>query len=423
MGARRRASLRRCASTGAFAAVALTTALAPAQETQGRFQLGLEGTVAAAESGSMETSSGANIDTSGSSLGIPAGLGLVLGYGVSDSVVLGARVSQAARSFTAEADGVSSEDRTSTFDVLPRVELILGSGNPRTSLFGTVGYRSLVTQTTAELNDPTLGTVSDRSRIKSSGIAFGAGLGLHGFVGDNVSLDAGLGVLRASGDSEASGDTGSFASTGVLLTVGISAWLGGKPAAVEQASRHTEAPVAEPIEAKPSERTVVSANGVLSRATELRNGAELRFAAHPSKDGEHVFFRLSLLGMAPPDLESWLDCTEGGVLAGDETLPLDNVVVDESQKTPAARGRVSVRSLIRLVRAKELAALEICSDRNHLGEAAQGALLEFLLAFKKSAERHGTWQTGVTAPNDATLAAGETEQEQAAIHLERAPAR
>ena len=389
--------------SGALVAAMTTTPLAQAEVTRGRFQLGLEGTLFASERGTIESSSGAELDYSASNVGITAGQGLVFGYGVSEAVVLGARVSQATQTFTLDDSSAASEDRLSTFDLLPRVEVLLGSTTPRLFLFGTAGYRSMVTETTAELSDPTLGTVSSRTRLKSTGLSFGAGIGLHGFVGDHVSLDTSLGLLRTSGDSQSGGDKGNFTNTAVVLTVGISAWLGGKasPAAKAVASSIEEAERVEPPleeDAETQRRTVVSSFGTLTRNTQLENTTELRIVANPTQDAEHIFLRFSLLGMPPPDLTSWMGCTTGNVLADDELVPLDNVVVEIPGDKPTVRARATVKSVIQLARARELAAFEVCSDRNHLGDEAQRALLEFLEAFKKSAEGAGTWRPEVIAP-------------------------
>ena len=211
---------------GAFVLLACASRPASATDKRGAVQLSLDGSLLRYQtlkttsrapdpnrsSGDLSLETNQSLTTYGPA---GAGLGVGLGYAVSNQLVLGLRTS------------FSGSAGTTDVAVLPRLEVLFDTDPARIFLAGMVGLSGASGSLDAP-NSPKVDTTR-------SAYLFGASTGVHAFVSDTFSLDPMLTVLGFSGSqtlkSHPSGDpetsqTTDVSGVQVMLTFGFSAWLG-----------------------------------------------------------------------------------------------------------------------------------------------------------------------------------------------------
>lgn len=130
----------------------------------------------------------------------------------------------------------------------------------------------------------------------------------------------------------------------------------------------------------------------VSRTLEFYGGGKVAVKGMPSEAGGRLELEAELV-REPVTVSSWSECKEGLLAADGAAYPLQDVSVRPAAggEPTTLRGTASVGALIRVVKAKEKAALVACGQKNWLDEPARRTLLGLLQEFKAVADRSGTW--------------------------------
>lgn len=185
-----------------------------AQGIGGAARIGLETSALSYESVTLD---GTTATTVNSGIGL-SGFGLHLG-GATEHVELG--VNLRLTNQTSEVEGSDVEFSTTHLTLLPTLRAVLGSRGSAVRPF--IGGSLGLTHTAYDASGDEDGWDADAGDAEStSTLLAGPVVGIHGFVGDHVSLDLTANAFRVVG-------LGSVDATGYSLsiTAGISAWLGG----------------------------------------------------------------------------------------------------------------------------------------------------------------------------------------------------
>ena len=194
---------------------------ANAQSPDGRFKLGIETalfeyTTTTVDAGGVATTT----DNSASEVSfgiVPARSGLDLGYGLSDSVVLGTRLLLVHNS--QEQPGAAASVDATVFGFLPHLDYVFPSrSSTRVFLGPLAGFG-----------------IADAQQVSAHLFIFGANFGAHIFASKGVSIDPRLVVSYALGEESydinlggllpALGVSADIHVIAVSVMLGISAWL------------------------------------------------------------------------------------------------------------------------------------------------------------------------------------------------------
>ena len=161
-------------------------------------------------------------DSSNTTIGVlDSGAAVTVGYGASHNVLLGLRTQLASNEVS----------------FLPRLEILFEGDRARPFLAGMVGI--------ASHSSTVNGDMGAKNEVSSTNYLAGGSLGVHAFVSDTLSIDpmltfegfSGSGTSKhtastssLSNDMDTSADI-STSGINVLFTIGLSAWLGGRPSA------------------------------------------------------------------------------------------------------------------------------------------------------------------------------------------------
>src|SRR5690349_13732027 len=147
----------RVAPLAALLVIALVPERAAADSIEGRFRLGLEATPIVVNNTTLLDVKDTDFDGVGdddsevneTSIGLVSGFGATLGYGVSESFALGARLQLLMRGADRESDSKSS---ATTVLLMPYLMFVSGqeTDSLRFTIAGTVGYGSHHVESSAE---------------------------------------------------------------------------------------------------------------------------------------------------------------------------------------------------------------------------------------------------------------------------------
>lgn len=200
----------------------LVSSAASAQSTEGAFQVGLTTPIFGYAKSSIEYEDETEVDISGVSWGIREQVLLELGYGLSESVVLGGIVSVGGASQSAELNDpdISAEDSDASSLVIllgPKLDLQFGEGAARPFVGGNIAFLS------ASAED-------EGSETATMGFQLSGRAGVRWFPTPGFSLDPAFtaSYVHASGEIEPDeSDPIDVSQSGfsLMLTVGASGWI------------------------------------------------------------------------------------------------------------------------------------------------------------------------------------------------------
>ena len=238
-----------------------------AAPTGGRVRLSLEGELFGYEKVSVDDS----VSSSHVSGGLAPSLGVGIGGGVGNNVLLGARVGVATTSNS--VGGSSSSTSATQFTMLAIPEYVFDGDVARPFIGAAVGY-SLVN------TDAGAGTVSSGFGL------LGASFGAHCFAADSVSIDPSASVFYEGG-SVSSGDTSHGASGfAVILGVALSGWFGhvAKPKSEEESAGIQAPAAAQPaVVASAAPEANWEDADELTAVVKLTGASRLRFRIEPAE--------------------------------------------------------------------------------------------------------------------------------------------
>jgi hypothetical protein len=345
-------------------ALLLLATHANAQEIDGAFRLALDTDVLGFDS--VTLSDGSNsVTTSGTALGLPGpSVGVGLGYGVSSNVLLGARL---LASSTHNKVGDIATDMTG-LELLSQLEYLFPGQAVRPCVSANLGYKAT--------------GVSGSADTSSATFLVGPAVGLHGFVGPALSLDAGVTALFQKGTFKTGAAKFDSSGYSVLLTVAIAGWFGGSPPApapVEKPSAVSNQAIPDDaVGPRESTFTLDLPNTAGSIHVTLREG--------PDKDAGRIQVIVSFL--KPPERT-----TPCGSVAF-ETAGRRTELVDVRSSSGGGfgsalttqAGTLPFDALPALADPNQDAWLEVCDQRVLILRAAKRRLERFLHAFPSRAE-------------------------------------
>jgi hypothetical protein len=294
-----------------------------------------------------------------------AGLGVGVGYAVSENVVLGGRV----LAVVGENKVANTHAEESSLRVLPYAEYAfdLGLGRPFLALNagysgGSAGSAALETSTSTWLIGPSAGA--------------------HVFAGPSFSLDIGLQALLQKGTSKAQDVSVSTSGYSVGLTVGISGWL-------VTASRPEEAPAR--VETPAPEAATMNENGALeaSIALDLPNrigGVRVAFTGDPNLDAKRI--SVTVTGQRAGDDST--PCEAPTLDVDGAIVALENVRSSRGgfgKSMVAQRGSLPIEELRKLVTSVDDSWLVLCSQRVLILPAAKRRVARFVSGFNARTPR------------------------------------
>jgi hypothetical protein len=390
-----------------FCAVVVAAA-APvhAQHVDGRFRLGLEGAVLETETVKISSDrvfsdptnparSVDEVEITSTNAGLPSStLGVVAGYGLSDSFVLGARLLWSTQSREADFPGSQAQEAR-VFGVLPHLEYVFSPGSSfRPYLVGLFGLRS----GESSLGDTTVASFS-QWRI-------GAGVGAHAFAAESFSIDPmlafyGVSAREVVGDVEFEG----FGSA-ITLSIGLSGWLGGGPvpsrAAVAAPARSAapqpratgapeQAPELESESQVPESDRVVVRQGIVGVRVGLPDRAEVRLVGNPAKSGTTAVVHLVAYDKAGLD-----GCRSLRLVSDDVAHELRDVRYSDRAighgTIPALQATVAIEALAHVAEAQKGASIVACERNWAIGLVRRERIQKFIEVFAGRARAAGTWR-------------------------------
>ena len=368
--------------------VVLAARDAGTQSTQGAFRLGYEGTVFATEKVTNTVKIGGvkseakYTETHVGLLG--SALGVNLGYGVSDAVVLGVRIIQDAATIEYDDDAFPKEE-ASFVQFAPTLEVVLSPGSTvRPYFLGLGGIRN------------STGKVDGDETSSFSALIFGGGFGLHVFPSAGVSLDPTVSVVRLSGSGKIGGIDSEGTGLAFVGSFGISAWFGGKKEerAPKEEAGNTAAmtSIDEGSPTPTSSQKPSSKNrGQLSIGLPLPKGVELRVVGRPGESGTKLSVLVTIMG----GTDQYKTCRVVELEAGDHVYEVDVRGYGNRgggfTATETLKGTVPVGALEAVSESRGEALVTICNDQREVPTAQRGRLFRFLEEFREQSEEHGTW--------------------------------
>jgi hypothetical protein len=205
----------------AMSAILGSTATSNAQSTEGAFQLGLStallsytNTTTTVEAGGLEV----DVDSSTTNWGVRNPVAAELGYGITDSLVLGGFLQLGGESSTVEPEG-GEESESSEFELLlgPKLDFMLSPGQEVRPFFGAMAGLLM-------------GSADDEaSETSVTGFQLLGRVGLRAFLAPGFSIDPALAFswFTASGETERGPTTvdASVSGINVGLLIGFSGWV------------------------------------------------------------------------------------------------------------------------------------------------------------------------------------------------------
>jgi hypothetical protein len=198
-----------------------SAATSHAQNTEGAFQLGLStalfsytNTTVTGEAGGVES----DTDSSTTSWGIRDSAAAELGYGVTDSLVLGGFLQLGGESSSVEPEG-EEESESSEFELLlgPKLDFMFSPGQ---KVRPFVGAMAGLLMASAE---------DEASETSLTGFQLLGRVGLRAFVAPGFSIDPALALswFTASGEAEFGPTTVDVSASGINvgLLIGFSGWV------------------------------------------------------------------------------------------------------------------------------------------------------------------------------------------------------
>jgi hypothetical protein len=376
-----------------FACAAAYAKGARADGLEGAIRVGLDATLAEYVHVSLERqdvpmsppSLQPDLTASRTTLGVTgAGAGVRLAGGLSDSILLGARVSVG----NTKTEILSQSTTATAVALVPSMEFILGASEtayPFLSL--DVGYTSLV-------SEPDGG-----SETTSSAALVGAGLGIHSFVTPSFSIDPGVNVFYTTGSIE-SGTT-KYDQTGVTVwfNVGLSGWIRRQGDKQATASPPNEA-AAPPAAASAEPQRVSDDRGRLTTSVALDvlpsdpPGQRLRLvvAGEPRTDGSSA--SLTVMGLVGTKEDA--ACATADLSVEGVTTPLSEVRSSARPGFAASeftlQTKVDVHTLEKLGESHGDAAIGICGIRRAISPASRTNVYAWVEQFRNKARAAGTWK-------------------------------
>lgn len=143
----------------------------------------------------------------------------------------------------------------------------------------------------------------------------------------------------------------------------------------------------------------------VTRTLEFYGGGKVGVRGTPSENGGRLELYAELV-RDPVTVASWSECMDGQLVADDASYPLQDVSVRAADggKPTTLRATAKVGVLIRVVKAKQKAAIVACGQQNWLDQPARRTLFALLQEFKGIAERSGTWDPSLEPAATAAAA-------------------
>ena len=212
---------------GGLLAMAMSSATAHAQETQGAFQLGLGTPVFTYGSSTTTLELGGEeqeTETSGIGWGIPQDAMFELGYGVTDMIVVGGLLELSGTSQTQEPDDPDADELEASglaLVVLPKIDVMFSPGQKIRPFVGAAGGL-LMTSTKLSSGDFT----QESSLL---GVQLLGRVGLRAFLAPGFSLDPAAFVVWSTASGEIEAETTTFDVKTTNLAAGVlvvaSGWI------------------------------------------------------------------------------------------------------------------------------------------------------------------------------------------------------
>ena len=338
----------RAAPLAALLVIAFVPERAAADSIEGRFRLGLEATPIVVNNTTLKDVQDTDFDGMGdddsdvneTTIGLASGLGATLGYGLSESIALGARLQLLMRGADRESDSKSS---ATTVLLMPYLMFVSGeeTDSLRFTIAGTVGYGSHHAESSAE-TDFGSGPITFESSQTASGLVLGATVGMLAFTFDRFSIDPSVFLFYETGsisfetDEPPDPEDVDYTATTFGISVTFSGWFGGRAAEVEPpqpsysrgygsslpAPRESDADTfaATPAPPRASEPAVLSTRTTLDSAIFMLLGS-------PQQRREEVALRIQRYAPAGEAACAALDVEIDGVVV--RTVPLKQQVRDD----------------------------------------------------------------------------------------------
>jgi len=204
-----------------MSAILASAAPSNAQSTEGAIQLGLSTTLFSYTKGTVTAEVGgleSDTDNSTTSWGIRDSAAAELGYGVTDSLVLGGFLQLGGESTTGEPEG-QQESESSEFELLlgPKLDFMFSPGQKVRPFVGAMAGLLMVSAD------------DEASETSLTGFQLLGRVGVRAFVAPGFSIDPALSLswFTASGETEFDPTTIDVSASGVNvgLLIGFSGWV------------------------------------------------------------------------------------------------------------------------------------------------------------------------------------------------------
>lgn len=351
------------------AVVALASSSALAQQIERRFELSVDTTLFSAESGTLAPrGSDARATTSGTTIGPASGLGVGAGVGLTDSILLSARLGYASSNRTVDVastettPSMSSEATSSTFSLYPQIAyVLLPKATFRPYFGGIFGVTSTHTKSSG---------VDDQS----SGIALGAAVGGHWFATESFSIDPAVSLIKTFGSEEVS--SAKFDHSGVVFaaSVALSGWFGSvahpsEPPADRASLGQSDAP--DPTQDRIAETLAVKVT--------LDRASEIRLSGDPIFDPRHLAVTLTVRKDAM-ELAQCSNIRFEGSSAAVKVERIERQFSIGDEPSMLLRGRLSVPELANVLDADD-ARLNLCGHESSVAAPERAQLGAFVDRF------------------------------------------
>jgi hypothetical protein len=331
-------------------------------------------------------------------IGGPA-LGADLGFVASTQLVVGGRLAWS--SVTAESDE-REIGSGSSFMLLPYLEFMPGTpgATVRAAMTVMLGYMTSSTTSFDSSGDTTFET-------STSGLAFGASIGMHVFGTPTFTVSPSFGVIYSTGSTESgsggssSGDSIDSSVLTVLLAVELAGWMGGQPPETAPGLEPGAAPApgggqwtAPTAGSAPLAPPVLPAHAITGSVPLSRGNIEL-LGSWQTPD--MVQLRIHAFDMQPRFRDCMVVRLWDGVAEG-EIARTDYAIAPLASGVDETITVVVQRSLLERMHAGPRAGVALCGQAYELDARGKSALGYFLTRIREEATRHGTLGTPAPAP-------------------------
>lgn len=372
------------------------TATAHGQAVDGSFRLSLEGNFASFEKIKLKESGFEDFEARETSFGIlGSGLGVGLGYGASDSVVLGVRILQGTVRREYDDDFIEP-DKGNVFSIIPSLEILTNSGEKARPFFlFAAGVRTGSTESDGV----------ETSKF-TTGI-FGAGFGVHAFVTPTFSIDPGLTVFGVRGSDEVGGSEFDRSGVAVIASFGLSGWVGGTLPKSEAAetrglARDDRSDAHDGDDAVHADSTAGGSDARIDRGAITGRFAagstSIGLLGRPRESTSVVGIKVSLRGSA----RALRNCDEAAIVIGEKRFPLKGIKYSVGHGGFSAVGllkaKVELSALEALGESRGDAMVVICDKRLAVHPSDRERVYEFVEKFH---ERVATYEKRRRKNNEA----------------------